>query len=438
MRKFRKCLIRITSLVSCLVILVSCLVFPASAAEEDTTYFNVLGYSYPNDGDTTSLFNSPEYFYFRVPQSGYLYIDMIVRTDSDSFQVFYDGVALSSDVIGSNEYGYVYRIYGDLKGYADGLLYFSCSGAGSFVSFMSVRASTLADFYYPTTGGIRLWPSGSTNAVNPSIIYMTSPGSGVSDIFAKSSGTNEWTNCRAEVVLNNWRDYDFLDVYFVMWSPGIKSVSVDLDGISIPYEMSFLDSSIPDYDGSLGTSYQPSILRQDVMITLDLRNLDRSESYDAYPIITVTSQYPSISDAAYCSFSLFSVVGRLAMDNPTELDGFWYKLKSFLSSIFETDSAADNAQQSQEQMDYEINLQIVDAMDDWNNNIDFAETGFTSGLSLVSPSVAWISSLASRIFTNMGGFSALYILVGFMSVIMLLLSKSGIAAKIGHIGRNKN
>jgi len=214
----------------------------------------------------------------------------------------------------------------------------------------------------------------------------------------------------------------------------VSSLACSIDGSFVPFDVSVI-GNVDLFDWEVNESggvirYFPSGLENYLYVNLrlDLSEIFRSTSSELG--VMISGQY-STDMAKIC---LFSVTGYLSNDI-TETDTLWIKLKKLLTDLFGEDPAADQAQQTQEQVDQEVNVHITQAVADWETNIVYAETGFTSGLSLVTPSVAWISLLASRIFDNMNGFGAIYVLVGFMSVIMLLLSKSGIAAKISNRSR---
>ena len=65
------------------------------------------------------------------------------------------------------------------------------------------------------------------------------------------------------------------------------------------------------------------------------------------------------------------------------------------------------------------------------------QTNYDMAFEKTTPALVWLASLADGIFNGMGWFGNVYFLVGLISVIMLVLSKSGLAHKIGSISRRK-
>ena len=113
-------------------------------------------------------------------------------------------------------------------------------------------------------------------------------------------------------------------------------------------------------------------------------------------------------------------------------------LLSKLDDVFGVnDTSVDAAVQTQEEINVSVNNQLVGAVEDWNTNIEVVQTGYDSAVTKAAPALGWLASLADRIFTNMGWFGNIYFLVGLISVIMLVLSKSGLARSVSRFRRNE-
>lgn len=438
MKKRRKIFQRVGALLCCILLLPSLVAVPASAEDMsnfmdlvDAGFFSTRHKVTPTDGNINFSFDDPtliRYIDFVFTRSGTApkRVYIVSETDGSKQQLY-------CVELGNN----VYRAYGEVGvtiSY-NFSLYFETTGT-TWIYPYTCRVSFNIRSAFPDIGRLKvndylgeLTDWGMDSPTSPLNIYFRYP---------SSLGNNDICDYTAGVYIDNWRKYDYLDIQLILSDSSVSSLACSMDGSFVPFDISVV-GNIDLFDWEVNETggvirYFPSGLENYLYVNLrlDLTDLYRSSTSDLG--ILISGQYST--DMAY--ISLFSVTGYVSNDI-TDTDTLWIKMKKFFTELFgKDDPAAEQAQQTQQQVDQEVNLQIVNAMADWDANIEYAETGFTSGLSLVSPSVAWISLLATRIFDNMQGFGFVYIMVGFMSVIMLLLSKSGIAAKLSHSSRGSS
>lgn len=165
---------------------------------------------------------------------------------------------------------------------------------------------------------------------------------------------------------------------------------------------------------------------------IDLTGVKRTINSDV--VIRIEGDYMPYVGAQ--GITLQSVTGIIVGTVPSDTATFWQRLQGLLVALFGSDLAAGEANQTQNEYHNDSQELVMQAVDNWDGNIDYAEAGFNDSIQFVSPSLAWLSLLGSKIYNNLGVFRSLYLSVGLMSVIMLLLSKSGVAAKLSHsIGR---
>lgn len=79
-----------------------------------------------------------------------------------------------------------------------------------------------------------------------------------------------------------------------------------------------------------------------------------------------------------------------------------------------------------------VNEAVSQLQSDWTAEHGNLSLGFESTLLRSKSGIEFLSDYAQRIFENMGWFGSVYMAVGMMSVLMLILSKSGLAHKLTH------
>lgn len=433
MKKRRKIFQRAAALLCCIFLLPSLVAVPALAADDMNIFFDVIDAGFldpvysikPTSNEIVIDFGENrvvKYIDFVFTRAAVAPTKIFLRSSWDGSETRLNVISLGN---------MMYRAYGEVA-------------IHSASKFSLVFETTGTSYIYPYTCKVSFNVSGGFPDIGFLKVSdylgeltdwgMDSPTSPLTCWFRYPStlGNNYICEYAAMAYFSNWRKYDYLDVHLTLSDASLSSLNVSIDGKYVPFEVSVVgdvdlfDWEVNETGGNI--RYYPSGLDNYLYVNLriDLTGLFRNGSTDLG--VMISGQY-STDMANIC---LYSVTGFIS-DEHTELDTFWIKLKNFFSDLFgKNDPVAEQAQQTQDLVDQEVNIQITQAMADWEANIEYAETGFTSGLTLVTPSVAWISLLATRIFESMGDFGAVYIMIGFMSVTMLLLSKSGVAAKIAN------
>lgn len=460
---------RIVPVILVLALCISCLVSPASAVS-DSTMYELLDYSSLNDsGSNYVSFIGSKSVEYDIPYVSIIrYVDMVISMVGavSSVSVGYDSVLKQLNVvqIGND----LYRVYGSIPSvvYEYLTIYFdSASTSYSWYTILSIKISATNYSSFPSLGSLNVWDSlsGSTtismssSSDEPEVYLTQDPGSTVS--YA------DFISC---VYLSEWKKYDYMDVSLYLDVEHINTISVRHVDTFLDFDVSYLTPA-----DSINTFYW-------VLIHVDLSKVDRSSTVS--PKIDITGTYYNQVD--YNKIRLKSITGFAVLPDPSSLLSFWYNLRSFLSSSFSnlstwisnqttaiqtqftqlktslsswfstqfskldqvidelkilngTDSEAKDAQQTQEEINVSINNQLVGAVEDWNTNIEVVETGYDMAFSKTTPALTWLASLADGIFNGMGWFGNVYFLIGLISVIMLVLSKSGLAHKIGSISRRK-
>lgn len=438
MKKRRKIFQRVGALLCCILLLPSLVAVPASA-EDMNNFIDLVDAGYFE----TMYKLSPTDNRIEIPFGDYTllkYIDFVFsRSSKAPDRIYlvsgYDGSRqqLYCDSIGNN----MYRAYETINIHSSTKFYLEFETTGTtYIYPYSCRISLNTGSSFPDIG--RLLVNDYRGELTD--WYMDSPSSPLYVYFRYPNVVDNGyiLDYQSAIYIDEWRKYDFIDVQLLLDDCSVSSIACSMDGSFVPFDVSVVgDVELFDWyineNGGVVRPF-PSGLENYLYVNLrlDLTELYRSSSSDLG--ILISGQYSTIT----ANFCLYSVTGHVSKDI-SDTDTIWIKFKKLLTDLFGNDDpAAEQAQQTQQQIDQEVNLQIVNAMADWDSNITYAETGFSSGLGLVSPSLAWINLLAVRIFDNMQGFGAMYILAGFMSVIMLLLSKSGIAAKIANSSRGSS
>lgn len=431
MKKRLKIFQRVAALLCCILLLPSLVAVPAFAASDDEVgFFNVLEFGTANgSGSQVVTGTLPFDVVYETTREPFFYVDMVVVSDY-AIQITYAGVGLTRQLIDNQNGAYRYRFYGNLVGDPSGYLTFHIyysSSVQATVIFEQLRVSSFKTNAVPSVGTVLASP------------YEWIPSEAMPDpdtpasITLKSADVSFPYDFFAKLSLTEWVKFDYIDVYFTCRVASISSISVQFDGQYLPYELSYLESSFfPDGSwGSDGASPPDNIFN--CVMRIDLTGVNRS--VNDVPVIYIDGLYEPYWPAQ--GITLNSVTGIVIGDVPSELGTFWQRLQGLLVALFGSDPAASDAKVQQDSFEKQSNEFILDAVNDWDHNIDYAETQFKNGFEYVTPSIMWISTLATKIFTSLGSFGSMYLIAGLMSVIMLLLSKSGVAAKLaGSVRRN--
>lgn len=435
LRKHRKLLIRVSSLISSLVILVCCMAFPASASSisEDSQWFEVLDYTVldPSSGNFF-YFSDPYTARLPLPNTMTIYDIDIVLTATKDFTCSVSWGSTLYDLTVTSLGDRLYRVRGSLEGRNFNSLpinFTSTSSGTNYITLQRVRINSIQTSSFEDSAFF---------TVNNLSYKNYTPGSDVYyywDSIDNPTGDRQFSSF---IYLNNFVKYDYADVHFMVCASSIDSISCYLDDESIPFEVSYLAS-----DGDSWYEYEygeltADVRKFDICIRLDFSQLDPESS--GSPCIEIRGLTPY--DYSQCFVRLMEYTGYVITGNTNPLFYYFKDFKSFFTNLFKStfgtgDSGASDAIQTQDQINTSINNQIVGAMEDWDTHIESVQVGSDTALTHAIPALSWLSGIADSIFNNMGWFSNIYILVGLLSAYFLILSKSGIAHKIGHITRRE-
>lgn len=450
--------------ISLLLVLVICisLVVPAQATGLDDSFVDLL-----------ALAEESSFLYFpaattytahlSLPSNLYRYIECVFHSDvaPSSVGVFVNDLPLNVVYIGNN----LYRAYGTFNVPANFIeLVFNFGAVCNTLNLISCKASTMYHDTYPISGNWSgyagsSYMSGSFDGINGSIIYqeVTGGGSYVNYTYDYNIGLFPGIN-------GKWKAYDKIALAFTFNGYAINSITAELDGVNILESISYIENgAYTDLRYNINGQYffESSNDFRYVTLILDVSNLQKMIDVD--PVVTITGSYEPSTTGNEALFTVLECNGIVIEEFDvqsswlkrifTELkNGFnnllinfttWFNLinnniaEGFhnvlakLDQFFNDDSAElDAAVQTQEEVNVSINNQLVGAVEDWNSNIEVVETGYGLAVTQATPALMWLSSLATRIFNNMGWFANIYFLVGLFSVFMLILSKSGLARSI--------
>lgn len=432
MNKRRKIFQRAAALLCCMVLLPSLFVFSVSA-DSDDGFFDVLQFGTANgSGYQVVTGTLPLNVVYQTSPEPFFYIDALVVSPT-LLPMYYNGTMLNRQIIGNVHGAYRCRYWGNLVGNPSGYLDLTFNipgqeGTEVSVIFEQLRlsSSTRQMQYQPTVGTLMANPTQYTP------VEAMPDANTSAHLTFKYNDSNQCEPFYSNVTLTDWKGYDYLDVYLQLNCASISSIDVTLSELSIPFEISYLSSDFyPDQSWAPNEQY-PTSQFFNISIRLDLTSLHRDVSAD--PVISIHGLYAEYWPGQ--GIYLNSVIGIMIGSVPSELSTFWQRLQGLLVALFGSDPAAGEANQTQNEYHNDSQELVMQAVDNWDGNIDYAEAGFNDSIQFVSPSLAWLSMLGSKIYNNLGVFRSLYLAVGLMSVIMLLLSKSGVAAKLSHsIGR---
>lgn len=373
-------------------------------------------------------FSSGNTFSFSLPATFSMrYVDIYCNMNFTPTSVVWNGRTLNCD----NFQGTYYRIYGAIiDNGPDYSITFNGADSSSWIVFNSFNVRNVSTTLFHETAGICVFPS-----ANEDWIYMQDSDSEVyypiasigDEVGGDLQGNPDFT---CYVDLHHWRNYEYMDVYLLFYTTGIKSISATFDGAAVPFSYSFLDSAPgPNDGGSFNEVLNHNVINQYLVLRFDLRGLDRRKSFNPEIVISGDFGFSRIYDV-----TLMSCTGYNSAANVDSLYYYFQDLFSKLDDIFSGDSpqqeVIDNATDVQTQLNQTVNVEIENAVTDWNANVDIVSGGANNAIAASQVPLAWLSSLADRIFTNMGWFGNIYFTCGFLAVFMLILSKSGIASRV--------
>ena len=301
-------------MILCACFLMSCMVVPASAAENDN-FINVLDYSPANDSGTNYVIadNSATInFTYSIPVGPVRYLDMIIQTVNGPLSsISVNGTALTVLEIKTN----FYRVYGSIT--LSSNLAFSAT---------QLKASTFKSF---STGETGFFALKYADQMLP-FLYMDNADSPATHYFHEvdTSADPLEFNYTVYAYPSYWKKYDIIDFYFKVRTSSVDSVAVHFDGIYIPFTLSYFDTEslqwLPDniYGGDAPLFFTWLTSEDDFiefMISIDVSNLDRTSSVT--PQIAINGKYNQAHVNQY--ITLQSVVGTVINDS-RDSDSYWF------------------------------------------------------------------------------------------------------------------
>lgn len=223
------------------------------------------------------------------------------NTTDNSFRNYYvDGTNLG-------------KIRGSFNGSVGSDVGISFNSSGCYVTVHSVRVFLVENFQVELSA------------------YLYGNGTGVN--WTPGSSTSVSTTGYGSIEIDNWRNYDMINVSATLGGYGITSVSArlmdntsDLE-IVIPFEMNYINLS--DYNGE----HENTLLT----ISCDMRGVDPATAPDSTLIISVSTSVPS---GKYGYIQPTSIYGTVLVESPDEYLS-WFRIfgvtfgsmESFLSSL---------------------------------------------------------------------------------------------------------
>lgn len=320
--------IRLLSPFLALVVLVTCLASPASAAED--TFMEVLNYDQVTDSGNFFYYTGSYEFTLSLPYSTNLYyVDMVFTStlQPSSVSVYRNSsTSYSLDVvsIGSN----LYRAYGSIGGNFSNLkITFSNSGSSTaYVTLLSCEVGQLIKSYFTESGTVAY-------RVPDSSIEVTFNSDDSENWYA--SQTKSYETFTFDFYLSSgWQKYDYLQFYATFRCSSITTVLAQINNINIPVEVTWLDPDDSSENPVEGVTQSNSTTQYAAIFTLDLTGLDRSSFLnDTVPILTV------IGDTAqngYLSLNFVWCYGVVAVEPLSPLAAFFQDLKTSITGNFNT------------------------------------------------------------------------------------------------------
>lgn len=426
-----KVMLHIVPVLLVLTLCLTCLVSPVSATNFESGVgnsnqcFDLLDYSTLNDSGNNYI-RSPAggvTFTYVNPFPGDLaYVDMLINfaggVNPGHIYVSRGPQFTQYDLTLVNVSGNLWRAYGYMNDFYENLHITLANSKQSFVTVYSLKVfpvynlkpvSVPWDFTLSTTNGKETYKLDS----NGSLTFY----------FPAVSQELQYNGLfTANFTLTDWQKYDYLDFLFGGDIDSFTSVDARIGNTLVPFSYSLISDN------------EENTCRRNVSFSIDLSSINRTLTTG--DLVVTVSGYYSANLLRY-GHVVFAR-GYVDLNDLNPLLSFWYNLKDFLSDLFgKDDSSAEQALQTQEKINVSVNNQLVGAVEDWNTNIEVVEAGYDMAFSKTTPALTWLASLADGIFDGMGWFGNVYFLVGLISVIMLVLSKSGLAHKIGSISRRK-
>lgn len=299
---------RILPLILTVLLLPSLLAVSARADEfYDNSIVNLLDYGFANNSNTNVITLSPDlpYVTFSYPnKASFNYIDVIFTASNPFSYVYFwngsNGSSLTVYSLGSN----LYRAFGSIPNDAiqNYTLEFGGLPSNSTFNFLSVKVSNGMIVNQDLLVNGKAWSGTKTCEFS-------------SDVINGFSGVAPDLDCEILLVPMEWKQYDFLTVYFEHEAFSISSISADLSYLPIPYEVDYLEASATNNEFRYA-------------ITLDLRGLDRTG--EIYPNIRIHCR---IANSDVTTFEIINAVGYVVVEAPSEEATWFTRLHTWITNL---------------------------------------------------------------------------------------------------------
>lgn len=270
------------------------------------------------------------------------------NTTDNSFRNYYvDGTNLG-------------KIRGSFNGSVGSDVGISFNSSGCYVTVHSVRVFLVENFQVELSA------------------YLYGNGTGVT--WTPGSSASVSTTGYGSIEIDNWRNYDIINVSATLGGYGITSVSARLmDNTSeleivIPFEMNYINLS--DYNGE----HENTLLT----ISCDMRGVDPATAPDSTLIISVSTSVPS---GKYGYIQPTSIYGTILVESPDE---YLPWLKALIIVNGETNSFLNDLYSSFLQFSTDIQDLITSSFNDfksfWNSSLDEKITSYKEWLYVIEES----------------------------------------------------
>ena len=308
---------RYISLALAVVVLIISLAIPSYASEP--VIMDILEYSSLNE-DGTNSFNAVDSGWYGFPNvtGNFRYIDLVIRFSlpQESIPItFYPAhFGIRFDPIKIDDY--TYRWVGTIDPtFPISTLEFQLSGSVNdcVAEVLSCRVSSkdISSYDCPVSGYI-------SYAGGEEVSFYYNNWDDYSGANIYGSDDFNYDDFTSYLFIDDWKKYDFIDLEVYLNELSFYSLTVSLDGLSVPYTVSFINS-------------QSSFDIVAANIILDLTSVRRD--IDGTLEVIITGGVPGINGR----IGRFTVLHSFGLVNDSILNSnsiFWYRIKTFFTNQF--------------------------------------------------------------------------------------------------------
>lgn len=309
------------SLICCILVL--SLAAPAAATE--LTYYpeiEVLDYSFPNGGSGPAFTHTGGDISFDLPYSlpvSYVDVIFVAGTSLTFSSMAFKANGRSTDLTVIQLDDRTYRAFGSISLRISSSISFEfVDFSGSvFVEFLSVKLATYQKQEFLETGFFSVYTP--VNGSSP-YQYMEAPDTPIKYSFGTTGdNTDLYRNYIAYFYPSHFKGYDYFMFHIQARIQSITSISAYHGDIVLPFTYSYFDKGSEtfvskDTADSSTISIYPTSEILDLWITIDLRNIDRSNT--TYPCVSIRGNFADPVVANLPFFELRNCQGFV--ENPTD------------------------------------------------------------------------------------------------------------------------